>query len=112
MTRDSQPDFTRAIQSEFEPGRYLAALKLLAASQQGNILTIEFRAPYLRPGRYRINIPLPHSVGHDLWRAYAETPDLSDWTRWGIAVPLLEAFETEAPTAQLQADGYIGLELR
>lgn len=111
MTRGVQLNFADSIRSEFDAGGYLHSLTLVDAFQRDNVLTIQFEATHLRPGRYALEVTVPRAVGDDQWRAYTESDTIKDWTRWGIAVPLLEAFETQATTATEQADHSIRLQV-
>lgn len=104
-------DFAGPIAREFESGM-LESLSLDRMTFGSDGVTIEFTAHELFPGRFRIHVPLPLRPHDRLWDLYDDlATDIDEWTRWGIAVPLREAHETQALSERAGDDGVVTLEM-
>ncbi|GAA1690951.1 hypothetical protein GCM10009808_04870 [Microbacterium sediminicola] len=98
-------DFVDPVRSEFDVAGYLSDLQLIRVDQDGHQLRIEFRADRLFPGQYVVDVPVPSAIGDDRWNMFdSDTTDINEWTRWGIAVPLMEAFHTQGEQTEGRSD--------
>lgn len=104
-------DFAGPIAREFEGGT-LRALSLDRMTFGSNGVTIEFTAHELFPGKFRLHVPLPVRPHDRLWDLYDDLAMTTDeWVRWGIAVPLREAHETQALSGRRGDDGVVSLHM-
>ncbi|WP_295782623.1 hypothetical protein [uncultured Microbacterium sp.] len=104
-------DFAGPIAREFESGM-LKSLSLIRMTFASGGVTIEFTAHELFPGRFRLHVPLPQRPHDRLWDLYDDlATDVVEWTRWGIAVPLREAHETQALSGRRGEDGVMTLHM-
>jgi len=104
-------DFLSPLRAEFESG-LLKALTLRDARELDEGVEIEFSSSKPFPGVFRITVPLPKEVGDATWNAFDDTTtNLREWTRWGIAVPVQEAYDTQAQSGTMDRHGVITLHM-
>ncbi|MFF0911791.1 hypothetical protein ACFWZW_13955 [Microbacterium enclense] len=107
----SELDFLSPLREEFEKG-LVRNLVLRHLRRLDNAVLIEFSSAAPFPGVFRMEVPLPTEVGDATWNAFDDTTrDVREWTQWGIAVPVLEAYETQAQSAVPDDHGVITLHM-
>ncbi|WP_295791983.1 hypothetical protein [uncultured Microbacterium sp.] len=104
-------EFCSTITEEFDTG-ILRAMTLTRLTFEHGGATIEFSASNPFPGRFRIHVPLPSRPHDRLWDLFDDlTSDITEWTRWGVAVPLAEAYETQALSSPRDEAGIVSLRM-
>jgi len=104
-SRMSRLDFLGPLRDEFECG-YLKELTLRYLRPLERGVEIEFSSSAPVPGVFRIHVPLPEHVGDETWNAFDDTTiSVREWTRWGIAVPVREAYDTQAQSGLVGDQG-------
>lgn len=104
-------DFLTTIRDEFADG-YLKAFALRGLRSEHHGVTVEFSAQQPFEGHFRLHVPLPQRPHDTLWDLYDDrTDEAAEWTRWGIAVPLEEAYSTQAASGKAGEDGVIDLHM-
>ncbi|MDZ5144537.1 MULTISPECIES: hypothetical protein [Microbacterium] len=107
----SKIDFLGPLHDEFESG-YLKELTLRYLRPLERGVEIEFSSSSPFPGVFRILVPLPELVGDETWNAFDDTTtSVREWTRWGIAVPVQEAYDTQAQSGLVDDRGITTLHM-
>lgn len=64
------------------------------------------------PSVSRIHVLLPEQAGDATWNAFDDTTaSAREWTRWGIAVPVQEAYDAQAQSGSVDDQGTIRLHM-
>lgn len=104
-------DFLKTIRDEFADG-YLKAFSLRGLKPERGGVTVEFSAQQPFAGIFRLHVPLPQRPHDERWNLYDDqTDEVAEWTRWGIAVPLEEAYSTQATSGSADEDGVMDLRM-
>lgn len=107
----SKLDFLGPLHDEFESG-YLKELTLRYLRPLESGVEIEFSSSSPVRGVFRILVPLPELVGDATWNAFDDTTtSVREWTRWGIAVPVQEAYDTQAQSGLVDDQGIATLHM-
>lgn len=104
-------DFLTTIRHEFDSG-YLSAFLLRGLRPERGGVVVEFSAQQPFAGTFRLHVPLPERPHDERWNLYDDqADDVAEWTRWGIAVPLEEAYSTQATSGHADSNGVIDLHM-
>lgn len=99
------------LRDEFECGHLKElTLRYLRLLERG--VEIEFSSSATAPSVSRVLVPRPEQVGDATWNAFdGTTASVREWTRRGIAIPVQEAYDTQAQSGSVDDQGTIRLHM-